>query len=559
MDYSTNPVDRLSTKRPRLTRKLPQALPVCHSYVVTIVGLLILPFLMDVGAVGERPGFSYPYPLLILGTLAVGVIIKGASANKSAFVIANCTAGIKGLPSVINAALVTSATSSRALHSLALVRYAPRFFAKTLKNGLPLPDLVASALFSSLAYVSLGSERSEHRPDLPTQPLSTTSAVIVPGAVPTTPLADITFTAGTSGSTALLSLSSATDSLTVYNSTNTAIATVARMLNRGNLSLAQPSLPGRSFNSLAQANKAAQETQTGSDAASSGAAVGASGATAAAQKLLETKKEGRTGGGGGFWMRTKRNRGKSGSGADADNSFDEDDDDEEDEEDEGHDPRSNGKPPGAGNNNNSAGSGSMWSGFKNVVGGLRPNAARRIVGRERNVADDGSVGHGLDEEDDDTAPKQSGFEVVRKPRRSPVVQPSGPPQPGPSTATNAVATASSSSGVGATSTQPQPQAAAAAATGTGTAASASPVGDGSLPPLTDLGRLNAGLGLDFTASLASSDSAGTPRGSLLTAAQHAAFGQTATTTTVPAPVTSSDAESGSERKPASDDPNFWRT
>ncbi|KAE8232706.1 hypothetical protein CF326_g2255 [Tilletia indica] len=309
-----------------------------------------------------------------------------------------------------------------------------------------------------------------------------------------------------------------------------------------------------SFNALAQANKAAQATQTGSDAATSGAAVGASGAAAAAQKRLETKKEGRTGGGGGFWMRKKRNRGKAGSGADADNSFDEDDDDEEDEEDEGHD---RGKPPGTGNNNNSAGSGSMWSGFKNVVGGLRPNVARRIVGRERNMADDGSVGHGLDAEDDGTAPKQSGFEVVRKPRRSPVVQPSGPPQAGPSTATNAVATVPSSSGVGATSTQPQPQVAGAATTGAGTAASASPVGDGSLPPLTDLGRLNAGLGLDFNASLASSDSAGTPRGSLLTAAQHAAFGQTATT--VPAPVTSSGAESGSERKPASDDPTFWRT
>ncbi|KAE8228050.1 hypothetical protein CF326_g7033 [Tilletia indica] len=214
----------------------------CSIKVITIVGLLILSFLMDVGAVGERRGFQYwknPGPFVqylgiegswgrflgfwsvlinagfsfigteivamaaaeaknprkalpkavnkvwvrilffyILGTLAVGVIVpsnndqltKGAQANKSAFVIAIRAAGIKGLPSVINAALVTSATSaassdlytsSRALYSLALAGHAPRFFAKTLKNGLPLPALVASALFSSLAYLSLGSSSAK--------------------------------------------------------------------------------------------------------------------------------------------------------------------------------------------------------------------------------------------------------------------------------------------------------------------------------------------------------------------------------------------------------------
>ncbi|KAE8234071.1 hypothetical protein CF326_g885 [Tilletia indica] len=61
----------------------------------------------------------------------------------------------------------------------------------------------------------------------PIQPLSATSVVTVPSTAPTTPLADITFTAGTSGTTALLSLGSAAGSLTVYNSANTAVATVA--------------------------------------------------------------------------------------------------------------------------------------------------------------------------------------------------------------------------------------------------------------------------------------------------------------------------------------------
>ncbi|CAD6887368.1 unnamed protein product [Tilletia controversa] len=210
----------------------------CSIKVITIVGLIILSFLLDVGAVGERRGFQYwknPGPFVqylgiegswgrflgfwsvlinagfsfigteivamaaaeaknprkalpkainkvwvrilvfyVLGTLAVGVIVpsnndqllKGTQANKSAFVIAIRAAGIKSLPSIINAALVTSAasaassdlyTSSRALYSLALAGQAPRIFAKTLKNGLPLGALIVSASFSGLAYLSVAS------------------------------------------------------------------------------------------------------------------------------------------------------------------------------------------------------------------------------------------------------------------------------------------------------------------------------------------------------------------------------------------------------------------
>ncbi|KAL9935452.1 hypothetical protein V8E36_005800 [Tilletia maclaganii] len=215
----------------------------CSIKVITIIGLIILSFLLDVGAVGERRGFRYwknPGPFVqylgiagswgrflgfwsvlinatfsfigteivsmaaaearnprkalpkainkvwirilvfyVLGTLAVGVLVPSNEplltegqhkADKSAFVIAIRAAGIKGLPSVINAALVTSATSaassdlytsSRALYSLALSGNAPRIFARTLKNGLPLPALVASGLMSGLAYlsVSAGSDR----------------------------------------------------------------------------------------------------------------------------------------------------------------------------------------------------------------------------------------------------------------------------------------------------------------------------------------------------------------------------------------------------------------
>ncbi|OBZ79129.1 putative proline-specific permease put4 [Grifola frondosa] len=84
------------------------------------------------------------------------------------FVIAIKTAGIKGLPSVINAALLTSAwsaassdlyTSSRALYGLAMVGNAPKIFNRTSKKGLPYVSLTFCSLFATLAYmgVSTGS------------------------------------------------------------------------------------------------------------------------------------------------------------------------------------------------------------------------------------------------------------------------------------------------------------------------------------------------------------------------------------------------------------------
>jgi len=87
-----------------------------------------------------------------------------ADAAASPFVIAISTAGIKGLPSVINAALLTSAwsaassdlyTSSRALYGLALAGNAPSFFLRTSRKGLPYAALGFCALFSTLAYMGI--------------------------------------------------------------------------------------------------------------------------------------------------------------------------------------------------------------------------------------------------------------------------------------------------------------------------------------------------------------------------------------------------------------------
>ena len=64
----------------------------------------------------------------------------------------------------MNACLLTSAwsaassdmyTSSRALYGLAIAGNAPKFFSKTLKNGLPWPALVVSALFALLSFMGV--------------------------------------------------------------------------------------------------------------------------------------------------------------------------------------------------------------------------------------------------------------------------------------------------------------------------------------------------------------------------------------------------------------------
>lgn len=92
--------------------------------------------------------------------------LKSSTAAKSPFVIAIKTAGIKGLPSVINAALLTSAcsaassdlyTSSRALYGLAMVGSAPSVFRRTARNGLPYVSLLTCAAFSTLAYMGINS------------------------------------------------------------------------------------------------------------------------------------------------------------------------------------------------------------------------------------------------------------------------------------------------------------------------------------------------------------------------------------------------------------------
>jgi amino acid transporter len=95
-----------------------------------------------------------------------GLGLGSGTAAASPFVIAIKRSGIKALPQIINACLLTSAwsaassdlyTSSRALYGLAISGNAPSIFKKTLRNGLPVTALLMSSAFSLLAYMGVHS------------------------------------------------------------------------------------------------------------------------------------------------------------------------------------------------------------------------------------------------------------------------------------------------------------------------------------------------------------------------------------------------------------------
>lgn len=110
--------------------------------------------------------------------LAIGIIAPfndarltngGVGAKSSAFVVGIADAGISGLGSLINAVIITSAwssgnsflyMSSRSLYSLAVAGNAPRIFTKCTKQGVPYMAVIASALFSPLAYLNCANSGS---------------------------------------------------------------------------------------------------------------------------------------------------------------------------------------------------------------------------------------------------------------------------------------------------------------------------------------------------------------------------------------------------------------
>ncbi|OAV94228.1 hypothetical protein PTTG_00614 [Puccinia triticina 1-1 BBBD Race 1] len=110
----------------------------------------------------------------ILGTFIIGLLVPSNDprlnldshdAASSPFVIAIEKSGIHTLPSIINAALLSSAwsaassdmyTSSRALYGLALSGNAPAVFRRTTSWGLPWVCLLVSFAIGFLAFMSVG-------------------------------------------------------------------------------------------------------------------------------------------------------------------------------------------------------------------------------------------------------------------------------------------------------------------------------------------------------------------------------------------------------------------
>ncbi|KAF4637758.1 hypothetical protein G7Y89_g332 [Cudoniella acicularis] len=112
----------------------------------------------------------------VLGSLAIGVLVSsedpsllsktGVGAAKSPWVIGIQNAGIPILPSIINAVILTSASSSanaflytgsRYLFALAQNKQAPRFLLRCSKAGVPYWCVAITAAIAGLTYLSVGS------------------------------------------------------------------------------------------------------------------------------------------------------------------------------------------------------------------------------------------------------------------------------------------------------------------------------------------------------------------------------------------------------------------
>jgi len=110
----------------------------------------------------------------VIGIFIISVLVPYTDPNllngssnitASPFVIAIENAGIKALPSVINAAILLSAwsagnsdlyASSRTLYALALEGQMPRIFRRCTKRGLPIYCVAITGLFGVLAYMNTG-------------------------------------------------------------------------------------------------------------------------------------------------------------------------------------------------------------------------------------------------------------------------------------------------------------------------------------------------------------------------------------------------------------------
>ncbi|EME44004.1 hypothetical protein DOTSEDRAFT_88292 [Dothistroma septosporum NZE10] len=117
--------------------------------------------------------FARVFLFYILSVLVVGMLVssddprladQSGTAAQSPFVIAASAAGIKAIPSVVNAVVITSAWSSsnqallsgtRVLYALALKKQAPSVLLRTTSWGVPYVRVIVQTVFMFLAFMSL--------------------------------------------------------------------------------------------------------------------------------------------------------------------------------------------------------------------------------------------------------------------------------------------------------------------------------------------------------------------------------------------------------------------
>ncbi|WVQ95325.1 hypothetical protein IAU59_002421 [Kwoniella sp. CBS 9459] len=115
----------------------------------------------------------------VMGIFIISVLVPydepnllngSGNAASSPFVIAISNAGIKALPSIVNAVILVAAWSagnsdlyaaSRTLYAVALEGQLPRVFRKCTKQGLPIWCVVVTGAFGVLAYLNTGGEKAE--------------------------------------------------------------------------------------------------------------------------------------------------------------------------------------------------------------------------------------------------------------------------------------------------------------------------------------------------------------------------------------------------------------
>lgn len=112
----------------------------------------------------------------LIAVLIVGMLVPSndprlsddsGTAAQSPFVIAAVDAGIKVMPSIINAAVLTTAwsagnqsilTGTRTLYGMALKGHAPKVFKRTTQWGIPYVCATVQISFSCLSYLTVSSQ-----------------------------------------------------------------------------------------------------------------------------------------------------------------------------------------------------------------------------------------------------------------------------------------------------------------------------------------------------------------------------------------------------------------